>query len=120
MHYFHVLRYESLVNAVEDEVLALEVMRMVEQTLTKNHSLWSAPANCNDDLTQLQTLLHQFKGTLPMLTTSEFSQTLQDETQYLKQHLSVSNSYPQLAEALEKLKIEIGIALTLNTQKNQL
>jgi len=120
MHSFHILRYESLVNAIEDETLALEVMKMIEQTLTKNQPLWSAPDNCNDGLTQLQALLHQFKGTLPMLTTSEFNQTLQNETEYIKQHLAVSIRYPQLAEALEKLRLEIGIALTLNTQNNQL
>lgn len=91
---------------------------MVEQNYMKNKAVLSAREH--DDFEPLQSLLHQLKGTLPMLTTPEFSQMLHDEALYLQQNLTVSDHFSKLQEALETLQIEINDILTSNHPKDKL
>ena len=104
MNHTQVLDVRLLISQIEVEDLAVEILEMVEQTLTQNHdALNFIPPEIN----QMQFLLHQLKGILPMLTESNFTTMLRDEEQHLREHLSTSANYPTLLNQINILRTEI-------------
>lgn len=105
----NILQYTKLLEYVQSEELAHEVLTSLSVLFKDNAFLFSLSSieNSTTAIKSSQDVLHQLKGILPMLCSDEFISTLRIEEQYLRNNSQFSVNFYHFTNDLKKLEREI-------------